>query len=122
MPSLWKALVQSIRCGLNWSKGDPESATEHGRGYLDRFLIGGIAILAVLYHYGIAVPEDFVMFTGAVILIDIFQFGTLLRLATLVDPVVGGVLGAIGLEVLTKAVRGVGVVSATVNYFVGVWS
>lgn len=122
MPSLFRALVQSVRYGLNWSKGDPKSATEHGRGYLDFVLIGGIAALLVLYHYGIAVPEDFVLFTSGIVLIDIFQFGTLLRLATLVDPVVGGVLGAIGLEILTKVVRGVGAVSATVNYFIGIWS
>lgn len=57
------------------------------------------------------------MFTGGLILIDIFQFGTLLRIGMAIDPLAGGILGTIGLTTLAKFFRDLGGVSAAVNYF-----
>ncbi|QRV13833.1 hypothetical protein JMJ58_12815 [Haloterrigena salifodinae] len=105
-----------------WPESDPENATEHGRRYLIPLLLGGLISLAILYDYGIATIEDFALFTSAMVLIDLFQFSTLIRMATVVDPAVGGVLGAIGLELLTKVVRGVGAISAAIRYFFNIRS
>lgn len=121
-PGLLKALLQAGRYFLNWQKGDPESATEHGRGYTGLIFFIGIVGLLWLYQSGIATPADFAFFTGALVAIDIFQFGTLIRLASVVDPVIGGMLGAIGLEALTKTVRGIGAISATIRYLNGILS
>lgn len=114
---LIKDLLQAGRYFRNWRAGSPEKATAHGRKYLILFLFGGFAILWVLYEQGIAVPSDFALFGGGVILIDTLQFGTLIRLGMLIDPMTGGILGAIGLGTLTKFVRDLGGVSAAISYF-----
>ncbi|GAB3665077.1 hypothetical protein [Halopiger thermotolerans] len=120
-PGLLKSLIQTANFLKEWPTSDPENATEHGRDYLVLLLVIGLASLVILHNYGIATVEDFALFTSAVVLIDLFQFSTLVRIATVVDPVFGGVLGAIGLEVLTKVVRGVGAISAAISYFFGIW-
>lgn len=116
-PGLLKALIQSANYFRNWRKGDPESATQRGRKFLFWILIGGFASLWFLYQHGIAVPVDFAMFTGGLILVDIFQFGTLLRIGMAIDPLVGGILGTIGLGALAKFFRDLGGVSAAISYF-----
>ncbi|ELZ21067.1 hypothetical protein C475_18953 [Halosimplex carlsbadense 2-9-1] len=57
------------------------------------------------------------MFAGGLLLVDIFQFGTLLRIGMAVDPLVGGILGMIGLSTLAKFFRDLGGLSAAINYF-----
>ena len=114
---LLKALLQTANYFRNWRKGDPESATQRGRKYLFWILVGGGATLWILYQHGIAVPVDFAMFTGGLLLVEMFQFGTLLRIGMAVDPLVGGVLGTIGLGTLAKLFRDLGGISAAINYF-----
>jgi hypothetical protein len=36
------------------------------------------------------------MFTGGLLLVELFEFGTLLRIGMAVDPLVGGILGTSG--------------------------
>jgi hypothetical protein len=116
-PGLLKTLLQTANYFRNWRKGDPKSATQRGRKYLFWILVGGGAILWILYQHGIAVPVDFAMFTGGLLLVDMFQFGTLLRIGMAVDPLVGGILGTIGLGTLAKFFRDLGGISAAINYF-----
>ncbi|MFC7043955.1 hypothetical protein [Halonotius sp. GCM10025705] len=114
---LLKALLQTANYFRNWRKSDPESATQRGRKYLFWILVGGIASLWFLYQYGIAVPVDFAMFTGGLLLVELFEFGTLLRIGMAMDPLIGGILGTIGLGTLTKFFRDLGGISAAINYF-----
>lgn len=114
---LFKALLQTANYFQNWRKGDPDSATQRGRKYLFWILVGGVASLWFLYQHGIAVPVDFAMFTGGLLLVELFEFGTLLRIGIAVDPLVGGVLGTIGLGTLAKFFRDLGGISAAINYF-----
>ncbi len=116
-PGLLKALLQTANYFQNWRKGDPESATQRGRKYLSWILVAGGITLWILYQHGIAVPVDFTMFTGGLLLVELFQFGTLLRIGMAVDPLVGGVLGTIGLGTLAKFFRDLGGISAAINYF-----
>lgn len=116
-PGLFKALLQTVNYFRNWRKGDPESATERGRKYLFWILVGGGAGPWVLYQHGIAVPVDFAMFTGGLLLVELFECGTLLRLGMAVDPLVGGILGTIGLGTLAKFFRDLGGIAAAINYF-----
>ncbi|WP_144922332.1 hypothetical protein [Halorubrum salsamenti] len=118
---LLKALLQTANYFRNWRNGDPESAIQRGRKYLFWILVGGVAILWILYQQGIAVPVDFAMFTGGLLLVDMFQFGTLLRIGMAVDPLVGGILGTIGLGTLAKFFRDLGGLSAAINYFFSIW-
>ena len=120
-PGLLKALLQTANYFRNWRNGDPESAIQRGRKYLFWILVGGVAILWTLYQHGIAVPADFAMFTGGLLLVDMFQFGTLLRIGMAVDPLVGGILGTIGLGTLAKFFRDLGGLSAAINYFFSIW-
>ena len=69
------------------------------------------------YQYNIAVPVDFAMFTGGLFLIELFKFSTLLRLGMAIDPLVGGILGTIGLGTLAKFFRDLGGLSAAISYF-----
>lgn len=105
-PGLLKALLQSVNYFRNWRKGDPESATQCGRKYLLWILVVGSSGLWVLYQHDLAVPADFAMFTGGVFLIELFKFGTLLRLGMAIDPLVGGILGTIGLGTLDNYSEG----------------
>ena len=114
---LLKALIQTTNYYRNWRKGAPENATQHGRKYLSIILLAGLGGLWLLYQHGIAVPADFAMFTGGLILVDMLQFGTLLRLGAAIDPLVGGILGTIGLGALAKFFRDLGGLSAAINYF-----
>jgi len=116
-PGLLKALSQSVNYFRNWRKGDPESATERGRKFLFWILVGGGSALWILYQHGIAVPVDFAMFTGGLLLVELFEFGTLVRLGMAIDPLVGGILGTIGLGSLAKFLRDLGGISAAINYF-----
>lgn len=120
-PGLLKALLQTANYFRNWRNGDPESAIQRGRKYLFWILVGGVTILWILYQQGIAVPVDFAMFTGGLLLVDMFQFGTLLRIGMAVDPLVGGILGTIGLGTLAKFFRDLGGLSAAINYFFSIW-
>lgn len=119
-PGLLKALIQSVNYFRNWRKSDPENATKCGRKFLFWILISGLVILCILYQQGIALPVDFVLFTGGVILVDIFQFSTLLRIGMAIDPLVGGILGTIGLGSLAKMIRDLGGVSASIRYFLSI--
>ena len=112
-----KALIQTTNYYRNWRKGAPENATQHGRKYLGLVLLAGLGGLWLLYQHGIAVPADFAMFTGGLLLVDTFQFGTLLRIGAAIDPLAGGILGSIGLGTLAKFFRDLGGLSAAVNYF-----
>jgi len=116
-PGLFKAFLQSVNYFRNWRKGDPESATQRGRKYSLWILVGGITGLWILYQYNIAVPVDFAMFTGGLFLIELFKFSTLLRLGMAIDPLVGGILGTIGLGTLAKFFRDLGGLSAAISYF-----
>jgi hypothetical protein len=119
-PGLLKALIQSVNYFRNWRKSDPESATQCGRKFLFWILISGLVILCILYQQGIALPVDFALFTGGVILVDIFQFSTLLRIGMAIDPLIGGILGTIGLGSLAKIIRDLGGVSASIRYFLSI--
>lgn len=57
------------------------------------------------------------MFSGGLILIDLFEFSTLLRLSMALDPATGGILGVIGLGTLAKFFRDLGGLSAAISYF-----
>lgn len=116
-PGLLKSLSQTVNYFRNWRKGAPENATQRGRKYLFWILISGVTVLWFLYQRGIAVPADFAMFTGGLLLVDMLQFGTLLRIGAAIDPLVGGILGTIGLGALTKFFRDLGGLSAAINYF-----
>jgi hypothetical protein len=117
VPGLLKALLQTASYFRNWRTADPESATQRGRQHLFWILIAGVASLWILYQHGIALPADFAIFTGGLLLVDMFQFGTLLRIGMAIDPLVGGILGTIGLGSLAKFVRDLGGISAAINYF-----
>ncbi|QLG61908.1 hypothetical protein [Halorarum salinum] len=66
-------------------------------------------------------PVDFALFTGGIFLVEMFEFGTLLRLAMAIDPLVGGgILGTIGLGAFAKFFRDLGGASAAINYFFGI--
>jgi len=114
---LLKALLQTANYFRNWQKGDPENATQRGRKYLFWILVGGVAGLWLLYQHGIAVPVDFAMFTGGLLLVELFEFGTLLRIGMAVDPLVGGIFGTIGVGTLAKFFRDLSGISAAINYF-----
>jgi len=117
VPDLFKKLSQTVSYFRNWRTADPESATQRGRKHLFWILIAGVASLWFLYQHGIALPADFAMFTGGLLLVDTFQFGMLLRIGMTIDPLVGGMLGTIGLGSLAKFVRDLGGISAAINYF-----
>lgn len=116
-PGLLKALQQSVNHFRNWRKGDPKSATQRGRKYSLWILVGGITGLWILYQHNIAVPVDFAMFTSGLVLVELFEFGTLLRIGMAIDPLVGGILGTIGLGTLAKFFRDLGGLSAAISYF-----
>jgi len=120
-PGFLKALSQAVNHFRNWRKGDPQSATQAGRKYLFWILLGGTVTLWILYQSGIAAPIDFAKFTVGLVLVEIFEFGTLLRLGMAVDPFVGGVLGTIGVSALAKFFRDLGGISAAVSYFFSIW-
>lgn len=120
-PGLLKSLIQTANFWRSWPESQPEKATEHGRSYLGWLFLAGLTGLLLLTHYGVATPEDLVMFMWGILFVELLQFGTLIRLATLIDPLVGGVLGALGLEFLTRTVRGIGATSAAISYFNGIW-
>ncbi|MBX0324788.1 hypothetical protein EGH21_17315 [Halomicroarcula sp. F13] len=60
------------------------------------------------------------MFTGGLLLVELFEFGTLLRIGMAVDPLFGGILGTIGLGTLAKFFRVIGGISAAINYFLSI--
>lgn len=57
------------------------------------------------------------MFTGGLVFVKVFEFGTLLRIGMAVDPLVGGILGTIGFGILAKFFRDLGGISSAINYF-----
>lgn len=114
---LFKALAQTMNYCRNWRTGDPENAARHGKKYLWLVLVGGFGLLWLLYGHGIAAPADFALFSAGIVLVESLQFSTLIRMGMVIDPMVGGVLGAIGLAALAKFFRDLGTVSAAIRYF-----
>jgi len=57
------------------------------------------------------------MLTSGLLLVELFEFGTLLRIGMAEDPLVGGILGTIGLSTLAKFFRDLGGISAAICYF-----
>lgn len=96
-PGLFKALSQTANYFWNWRTADAENATRHGRKYMWLILLGGFVSLWILYQHDIAAASDFVFFGAGLVLVESLQFGTLVRMGMVVDPMVGGVLGTIGL-------------------------
>ncbi|MCU4744608.1 hypothetical protein [Natronoglomus mannanivorans] len=114
---LFKALSQTANYFWNWRTADAENATRHGQKYMWLILFGGFGSLWVLYQHDIAAASDFALFSAGIVLVESLQFGTLVRMSMVVDPMVGGILGTIGLGSLAKFFRDIGGASAAIRYF-----